>query len=75
MEGKGPKMLRGDYKPEGMIQISLKDAILMIEQARKAGQRLSLTETYRDILESCKSHGQINWDNSSVIEEIRRRRV
>ena len=75
MEGKGPKMLRGDFKPEGMVQVSFKDATLMREQGLKAGQQLPLLETYRDILDACIRHGQAEWDNSSVIEEIRRRKT
>ncbi len=75
MEGKGPKMVGGDFKPEGMVQISLKDANLMRDQGLKAGQELPLLETYRDILEGCVRAGQAELDNSSVIEEIRRRRL
>ena len=73
MDNKGPKMIRGDFSPEGMVQISLKDANMMLDQARKHGQRLSLTEAYRDILEACRAAGQAELDNSSVIAEIRRR--
>ena len=75
MEGKGPKMVRGDFKPEGMLQITFKDATLMCEQSRKAGQKLPLLETYRSLIEACIQHGQGELDNSSVIEEIRRRRL
>jgi 3-hydroxyisobutyrate dehydrogenase-like beta-hydroxyacid dehydrogenase len=75
MEGKGPKMLRGDYSPEGMVAISLKDATLMRDQGRKAGQQLPMLETYRGLLEACANGGGDQLDNSSVIEEIRRRRV
>lgn len=75
MEGKGPKMLRGDYSPEGMVAISLKDATLMRDQGRQAGQQLPLLETYRGLLEACAKQGGDQLDNSSVIEEIRRRRL
>jgi 3-hydroxyisobutyrate dehydrogenase-like beta-hydroxyacid dehydrogenase len=75
MDGKGPKMLRGDFSPEGMVAISLKDANLMREQSRKAGQTLPLLEAYRDILQGCADRGQEKLDNSSVIEEIRRRKA
>jgi 3-hydroxyisobutyrate dehydrogenase-like beta-hydroxyacid dehydrogenase len=74
MEGKGPKMVCGDYSPEGMVQISYKDANLMHAQGEKVGQQLPLLETYRDILGACVKAGQEKLDNSSVIEEIRRRR-
>jgi 3-hydroxyisobutyrate dehydrogenase-like beta-hydroxyacid dehydrogenase len=75
MEGKGPKMLRGDYSPEGMVAVSLKDATLMRDQAHKASQQLPLLETYRELLEACVRQGGEQLDNSSVIEEIRRRRL
>ena len=75
MDGKGPKMVRGDFSPEGHMVISLKDATLMREQGRQAGQQLPLLETYRDLLQACIDHGQGELDNSSVIKEIRRRRV
>jgi 3-hydroxyisobutyrate dehydrogenase-like beta-hydroxyacid dehydrogenase len=74
MEGKGPKMLRGDYSPEGMVQVSYKDATLMREQGQKLGQELPLLEAYRGVLEACVKAGQAQLDNSCVIEEIRRRK-
>ena len=75
MDGKGPKMVRGDFSPEGHMLISLKDATLMCEQSRKRGQALPLLETYRDVLKACIDNGQGQLDNSSVILEIRRRRA
>lgn len=75
MEGKGPKMVRGDFTPEGAVAVSLKDATLMREQGRKAGQVLPLLEAYRGILEACAQRGEADLDNSSVIQEIRRRKV
>lgn len=75
MEGKGPKMVRGDYTPEGMVAVSLKDATLMRDQGHKRGQQLPLLETYRSLLEACARQGGAELDNSSVIEEIRRRRT
>jgi 3-hydroxyisobutyrate dehydrogenase-like beta-hydroxyacid dehydrogenase len=67
-------MVCGDYSPEGMVQISYKDANLMHAQGEKVGQQLPLLETYRYILGACVKAGQEKLDNSSVIEEIRRRR-
>ncbi|HEX2216228.1 MAG TPA: NAD(P)-dependent oxidoreductase [Xanthobacteraceae bacterium] len=73
MDGKGPKMVRGDFSPEGHMVISLKDATLMREQGRTVGQELPLLETYRSLLQACIDQGQGELDNSSVIMEIRRR--
>ncbi|HET9903717.1 MAG TPA: NAD(P)-dependent oxidoreductase [Xanthobacteraceae bacterium] len=75
MDGKGPKMVRGDFSPEGHMVISLKDATLMSEQSRRLGQELPLLETYRNILKACIDAGQGQLDNSSVIKEIRRRQA
>jgi 3-hydroxyisobutyrate dehydrogenase-like beta-hydroxyacid dehydrogenase len=75
MDGKGPKMLKGDFAPEGHMQITLKDATLMSEQSRKHGQELPLLETYRNVVQACIDAGQGELDNSSVIKEIRRRTI
>lgn len=74
METKGPKMLAGDFSPEGRVRQTLKDAQLMLDQARKVGQELPLLKVHAAILEACVRHGEGEQDNSVVIEEIRRRR-
>jgi putative dehydrogenase len=73
MDTKGPKMVAGDFVPEARARQSLKDAHLMLDQARKAGQQLPLLEVHADVLEACLRHGEGDADNSVVIEEIRRR--
>jgi 3-hydroxyisobutyrate dehydrogenase-like beta-hydroxyacid dehydrogenase len=73
MDTKGPKMVRGDFAPEGRVRQTLKDVRLMLEQARAAGQRLPLLEVNEDVLSACVGHGEGDLDNSRVIEEIRRR--
>ena len=42
MDIKGPKMVSGDYTPQGFIHQSLKDFKLIIEQAAKRGQEMPL---------------------------------
>ena len=73
MDTKGPKMIGGDFAPEGRVRQTLKDAQLMLDQARKAGQQLPLLEIHADVLQACVRHGDSEQDNSIVIEEIRRR--
>ena len=73
MDTKGPKMIGGDFAPEGRVRQTLKDTQLMLDQARKAGQKLPLLEIHADVLQACVSHGDSEQDNSIVIEEIRRR--
>ena len=75
MDSKGAKMINGDFAPEGRVRQSLKDTHLILDQARKAGQKLPLLEVYADVLEACMRHGEGEQDNSIVIEEIRRRTI
>ena len=74
METKGPKMLRGDFAPEGRVRQTLKDVHLMQEQAQRLGQVLPLLAVHCDVLEACVRNGEADLDNSAVIREIRRRR-
>jgi 3-hydroxyisobutyrate dehydrogenase-like beta-hydroxyacid dehydrogenase len=73
MGTKGPKMVSGDFKPEGRVRQTLKDVHLMLDQAKKLGQQLPLLEINADVLQACVDHGEADLDNSIVIEEIRRR--
>lgn len=75
MDIKGWKMLRGDFTPEGRARQTLKDAHLMLEQAKSKGQRLPLLEVHADVLEGCVRNGHGDLDNSVIIEEVRRRRI
>jgi len=74
MDTKGPRMIGGDFAPEARARQTLKDAHLMLDQARKMGQALPLLQIHADVLEACIRHGEAERDNSIVIEEIRRRR-
>lgn len=74
MDTKGPKMVRGDFTPEGRARQTLKDAHLMREQGEALGQALSMLDVHIDVLESCVAHGEGDLDNSVVIKEVRRRR-
>ncbi len=73
MGTKGMKMIRSDFAPEGRARQTLKDVHLMLDQGRKAGQRLPLLEIHADILEACVRQGEGESDNSVVVAEIRRR--
>jgi 3-hydroxyisobutyrate dehydrogenase-like beta-hydroxyacid dehydrogenase len=74
MDTKGPKMVRGDFAPEGRARQTLKDVELMLAQARQLGQDLPLAKLNAEILEACVRKGEGDHDNSVVISEIRRRR-
>ena len=73
MDTKGPKMVRGDFAPEGRARQTLKDVELMLAQARQLGQDLPLAKLNAEILQACVSNGEGDDDNSVVISEIRRR--
>jgi len=73
METKGPKMVHGDFSPEGRVKQTLKDVRLMLDQAAAAGQKLSMLEVHADVLEACVRAGEADLDNSAVIKEVRRR--
>jgi 3-hydroxyisobutyrate dehydrogenase-like beta-hydroxyacid dehydrogenase len=73
METKGPKMVRGDFSPEGRVKQTLKDAHLMLDQAAAVGQKLSALEVHVDVLEACVRAGEADLDNSAIIREVRRR--
>ena len=75
MDIKGSKMVQGDFVAEGRVTQHLKDVHLMLDQARRAKQRLPLLEIHADVLQACVRHGEGDLDNSIVIEEIRRRRT
>lgn len=73
METKGPKMLSGDFSPEGRAKQTLKDVHLMLDQAAGKGQRLSMLEVHADVLQACVRAGEAELDNSVIIKEVRRR--
>ncbi len=75
MDTKGPKMIAGEFLAEGRVRQSLKDARLMLDQARKRGQQSPLLQIHAQVLQACIDHGDGEADNSIVIEEIRRRRT
>lgn len=73
MDTKGLKMVAGDFAPEGRVRQTLKDAQLMMDQARRLGQELPLLKVHAAVLAACVRHGDGEKDNSIVIKEIRRR--
>jgi putative dehydrogenase len=74
MDIKGPKMVSGDYTPQGFIHQSLKDFKLIVEQAGKRGQEMPLASLNAEVLQACLARGEGERDNCAVIEEIRRRK-
>jgi len=73
METKGPKMVRGDFVPEGRARQTLKDVRLMLAQAAAAGQPLKMLELHAEVLEACLKAGEGDLDNSVIVREVSRR--
>jgi 3-hydroxyisobutyrate dehydrogenase-like beta-hydroxyacid dehydrogenase len=74
MDIKGPKMVSGDYTPQGFIHQSLKDFRLILEQGARRGQDLPLAALNAEVLAACVTRGEGERDNAAVIEEMRRRK-
>jgi 3-hydroxyisobutyrate dehydrogenase-like beta-hydroxyacid dehydrogenase len=75
MDVKGHMMARREFdKVQGRVDQSLKDFRLMLEQGSKSGQALPFATIYARMLEDCVQHGEGGWDNTAILEAIRRRR-
>ncbi|MGZ8202861.1 MAG: NAD(P)-dependent oxidoreductase [Burkholderiales bacterium] len=74
IEAKGEKMVHRDYAPQSRIAQTLKDAELILDEARRHGQRLPLMELNAAILAACVESGGPDRDSSAVIEAIRTQR-
>jgi 3-hydroxyisobutyrate dehydrogenase-like beta-hydroxyacid dehydrogenase len=72
MDIKGDMMVEGDFKPQGRIVQSYKDFALILESSAAAGQQLPLAAVYQDLIRNCLAAGEGDWDNSAVIQAIRR---
>ena len=68
-------MIERNFAPEGRVTQHLKDVRLILEQAERKGQRLPSLEVHADVLEACLRHGEGDFDNCAVIEEVRRRKA
>jgi len=72
MDTKGEKMLSRDFRPQSHIAQTLKDAELILHEARQHGVRLALTETQVDLLHAAIALEGPDSDSSAIIEAIRR---
>lgn len=76
MDVKGHMMARREFdKVQGRVDQTLKDFRLMLEQARKAGQGLPFATLYVQMLEDCVKNGEAGWDNTAILEAVRRQSV
>ena len=71
MIDKGPKMLKGDYSPEGLVRISLKDARLTLEQGSRLGAPMLVTSLWAQLQQAAYQQGLAELDSSAFIELLR----
>ncbi len=71
MVDKGPKMLNGEYSPEGRVRISLKDARLTLEQGARLGAPMLVTSLWSQLQQAADQQGLAEVDSSAFIELLR----
>jgi 3-hydroxyisobutyrate dehydrogenase-like beta-hydroxyacid dehydrogenase len=75
MATKGPKMVAGDFAPEGRVVQSAKDFGLIIGAAEGAGVRLPFAGAYLAAMENLIAAGEGELDNAAIIRALERGRV
>ena len=71
MDTKGDKMLARDFDPQSHIAQTLKDAELILDQARRSGQSLPMTSAQTALLRAAIAHLGGECDSAGIIEAIR----
>ena len=71
MDTKGEKMLHQDFRPQSHLSQTLKDAELILEEAKRRGLRLPVTETQADLLRAAIAIAGPDSDSSAIVEAIR----
>ena len=71
MDTKGEKMLRRDFRPQSHISQTLKDAELILLEARQRGLALPMTEAQADLLRAAIALEGPESDSAAIIEAIR----
>jgi 3-hydroxyisobutyrate dehydrogenase-like beta-hydroxyacid dehydrogenase len=71
MIDKGPKMLKGDFTPEGHVKTSLKDARLALEQGARLGAPMLVTSLWTQLQQAAYQQGLADVDSSAFIEVLR----
>ena len=71
MIDKGPKMLKGDFTPEGHVKTSLKDARLALELGARLGAPMLVTSLWTQLQQAAYQQGLADVDSSAFIEVLR----
>lgn len=75
MDVKGRKMIARDFATAGKVSQSAKDFALILGTAREHGQALPFAAAYAEAMAGCIAAGEGDWDNSAIIEHVRRQRT
>ena len=71
MIDKGPKMIRGDFSPEGHVRTTLKDARLALEQGQRHGAPMLVTTLWTQLQQAAYQQGLADMDSTAFIEVLR----
>ena len=71
MDTKGEKMVSRDFRPQSHIAQTLRDAELILHEARQRGLHLAVTEAQAELLRSAIALEGTDSDSSAIIEAIR----
>ena len=71
MVDKGPKMINGEYGPEGLVKISLKDSRLMIEQGQRLGTPMLMIGLFSQLAQAAFESGLAEKDSVAFYEILR----
>ena len=70
MDGKGQKMLTGEFSPEARLSQHLKDVRLIVAHGTEAGLPMPLSIAHQKVLEAAEAAGLGALDNSAIIQVL-----
>jgi 3-hydroxyisobutyrate dehydrogenase-like beta-hydroxyacid dehydrogenase len=70
---KGNMLIEEDFAPKGYLFQHAKDIGLMLDEARKAGKKLPLSDFHYSIMNDAIEHGDGELDNIAIFKELARK--
>ena len=71
MVDKGPKMISGDYSPEGLVRVTLKDSRLMLELGQHYGTPMLMIGILSQLAQAAYQRGLGERDSVAIYEILR----
>ena len=71
MVDKGPKMIKGDYSPEGLVKINVKDSRLVLEQGQHYGTPMLMASIWSQLAQAANENGLADKDTVAFYEILR----